>query len=338
VENVQQNDPKDTHRDGQIFRPPYLFKGDRPEITSAPTRPIHYGDTFEVESPQADTIAKVTWLRLSSVTHAFNTNQRINFLEFSVHARKLRITVPNSPNVCPPGHYMLFILNTDGAPSIARILQIRATQELMDRLAAARPATAMLTEPADEDVESRRAAVAEKATGPSVVVGLTSTCPYGLGACWGGAYEALNRLEGIDLVNRDADAEDSTAEVFLAQEGLPPLNRWVEQFRAIVNGRYEWRGVEITLNGVVEERDGSLLLASSQDRPAIRLAPLTAAKKIQFDNTARALKPLNNSEARAYEQLDTAVKNMPDGRQFTVTGPLEETPSGYLLYVRQFSD
>jgi galactose oxidase len=34
-------------------------------------------------------------------------------------------------------------------------------------------------------------AIVSAATGTRSAVGLTSICPYGLGACWGGAYEAL---------------------------------------------------------------------------------------------------------------------------------------------------
>ena len=42
------NAPADTHRNAQIFRPPYLFRGPRPVITTAPTSspPAH---TFPVE-------------------------------------------------------------------------------------------------------------------------------------------------------------------------------------------------------------------------------------------------------------------------------------------------
>jgi galactose oxidase len=330
------NQPDPTHRDGQIFRPPYLFRGARPEITSAPKKPIHYGDTFEVESPHADAITKVSLIRLSSVTHAFNASQRINFLKFAVHEGTLTLTAPHSPNVCPPGYYMLFVLNQDAVPSVARMVQMQATTEVLAGLAAERRSAAAVSKPANVDSEPRSATVTEKARGPAVVVGLTSNCPYGLGACWGGAHEALNRLEGVGVVNPIADAKDSTAEVFLARPGLPPLNRWVEEFRAIVNDRYEWRGVEITLSGVVEERDGSLSLASGQDGPSVRLAPLNPAEKIQFDNTARARQPLQASEAHAYDKLAAAVKTKPEGQHATVTGPLEETPSGYVLYVRLF--
>ena len=45
------NDPEDTHREAQIFSPPYLFKGARPVITSAPAS-VRYGQTFEVGHPR----------------------------------------------------------------------------------------------------------------------------------------------------------------------------------------------------------------------------------------------------------------------------------------------
>jgi hypothetical protein len=71
----QENDPVDSHRDAQIFSPPYLFSGPRPLITSAPDE-ISYGETFHVQTPQAEEVTRVTWIRLSSVTHSFNTGQR----------------------------------------------------------------------------------------------------------------------------------------------------------------------------------------------------------------------------------------------------------------------
>jgi galactose oxidase len=43
------NPPKDTHRNAQIFRPPYLFGGARPEITSVP-KTVADGETYEIDS------------------------------------------------------------------------------------------------------------------------------------------------------------------------------------------------------------------------------------------------------------------------------------------------
>jgi hypothetical protein len=263
-------------------------------------------------------------------------------LQFQVDAGRLRVTAPNSPNVCPPGHYMLFILSQDGVPSIARILQIQAAVAPA-AVAARAPETeplALSPEVAERgayvDVFARQAAVAEAAKGTAVVVGITGTCPYGIAACWGGAHEALHRLEGVDLVNPIPNADDSTAEVFLEDERVPVLDRWHEQFRSIVNGRYALRGVEVILQGVIEERDGQLVLVGSGQRPSLQLVPLVAADKIQWNHTAQTLKPLEEGEALAYERLAAASRSLPDGQQVTVTGPLKQTDAGYQLHVRLF--
>jgi Domain of unknown function (DUF1929) len=109
--------------DTEIFSPPYLFKGVRPTITSAPTN-VGYGQSFFVGTPDTSSITKVTMLRLSSTTHAFNMNQRIKQLAFSAASGGLNATAPANGNLAPPGHYLLFILNGNGVPSVAKIVQL----------------------------------------------------------------------------------------------------------------------------------------------------------------------------------------------------------------------
>jgi galactose oxidase len=58
------------------------------------------------------------------VTHSFNQNQRFNRLSFSQEAGGLNVTAPANGNLSPPGHYMLFILNGSGVPSVAKIIKI----------------------------------------------------------------------------------------------------------------------------------------------------------------------------------------------------------------------
>ena len=107
----------------EVYEPPYLFKGSRPTINSAPAS-ISYGQTFFVETPDVASITQVTWIRLSSTTHAFNMNQWINRLSFSQVAGGLNVVAPSNANLVPPGHYMLFILNGNGVPSVAKIIQV----------------------------------------------------------------------------------------------------------------------------------------------------------------------------------------------------------------------
>jgi galactose oxidase len=112
------------HYDAEIFSPPYLFKGARPYISSGPST-VNYGETFFVGTASASSITRVTWIRLGSVTHAFDSNQRFNELSFTQAAGGLNVTAPANANLAPPGHYMLFILNGNGVPSIARIIRIK---------------------------------------------------------------------------------------------------------------------------------------------------------------------------------------------------------------------
>jgi galactose oxidase len=110
----------------EVFSPPYLFKGARPTISSAPTG-VKYGQTFFVGTPDGASIKKVTWLRPSSVTHTNDMSQRLSRLSFSSEDGGLDVKAPSSKNSCPPGHYMLFLLNGNGVPSVARMVRVADT-------------------------------------------------------------------------------------------------------------------------------------------------------------------------------------------------------------------
>ena len=125
----------------EIYEPPYLFKGTRPAINSAPAT-VNYGQTFFVQTPDAAGVTQVTWIRLSSVTHAFNMDQRFSRLNFSQGAGGLNVVAPLNPNLAPPGHYMLFILNSNGVPSVAKIIQVTSNPGLPTVTVAATDANA----------------------------------------------------------------------------------------------------------------------------------------------------------------------------------------------------
>jgi galactose oxidase-like protein len=116
--------PYPAERNHEIYRPPYLYKGARPIITGSPGS-VGYGQTFTVTSPNSSQIVAVRWIRLGSVTHAFNANQRANTLEFTRGSGSLAVDAPASPNLAPPGHYLLFILNRNGVPSEGKVVGIR---------------------------------------------------------------------------------------------------------------------------------------------------------------------------------------------------------------------
>jgi hypothetical protein len=116
--------PVPPERNHEIFSPPYLFKGARPTITSGPTT-VGYGQVFSVATPNAAQVTQVRWIRLGAVTHAFDFGQRANTLNFTRTATGVDVTAPASPNLAPPGHYQLFVLNRNGVPSKGHIVRIQ---------------------------------------------------------------------------------------------------------------------------------------------------------------------------------------------------------------------
>jgi hypothetical protein len=113
----------------QVFNPPYLFNPDgsraaRPSITLAPSS-LSYGQSFTVQTPNAESVTRGTLIRLSSVTHAFNMSQLIYELTFTAtSSTTVSAVAPPNGNVAPPGPYMLFLVNQSGVPSVASMVAV----------------------------------------------------------------------------------------------------------------------------------------------------------------------------------------------------------------------
>ena len=113
----------------EMFSPPYLFNPDgslatRPRITAAPDS-VARGASFQISSPDAASISRVTLVRTGSVTHSFNTTQIFMPLAFSSGGSdSLLVNAPGDPNVAPPGHYIVFVLDAQGVPSVGRIVHL----------------------------------------------------------------------------------------------------------------------------------------------------------------------------------------------------------------------
>lgn len=103
----------------EIFSPPYLFKGPRPQIAAAPET-AGYGDTITVGTPQAQDIRWVSLIKNGVTTHSFDSGQRLVDLDITArHPAALEVTIPANPNLAPTGWYMLFLITTNGIPSTA---------------------------------------------------------------------------------------------------------------------------------------------------------------------------------------------------------------------------
>jgi len=116
---------------GEIYSPPYLFKGARPMITAAPSV-VQYGSSFTVATPDAARVASVSLIRTPAVTHAFDQDQRFQRLGFTQAGGGLTVQAPANANLAPPGYYMLFLVDTNGVPSVAAMVRFPLGSQDLD--------------------------------------------------------------------------------------------------------------------------------------------------------------------------------------------------------------
>jgi len=111
----------------EVYSPPYLFRGTRPTIDNWPLF-VQYGQSFTITTSSAPNISSVVFMRPGASTHTINMEQRYVPLTFSQSGpTTLNVTSPVEPNTAPPGYYMMFIVNANGVPSVARWVQIGGT-------------------------------------------------------------------------------------------------------------------------------------------------------------------------------------------------------------------
>jgi hypothetical protein len=122
VLSAGQNDG-DLQTTAEIYSPPYLFRGPRPTISSAPAR-ARYDAQISIETPDAADIDRVALIRAGSVTHSVNFDQRYVDLPFTTGPGGLSARVPPTAAEAPPGMYMLFVVDGDGVPSVAKWVKI----------------------------------------------------------------------------------------------------------------------------------------------------------------------------------------------------------------------
>jgi galactose oxidase len=355
----QLNPAKSNLTNAQLFSPPYLAEGDKsrpkvsgmPPLNSGKSIAVEYGQEIPVTIEGNDAIARVSWIRLGSVTHAMNMSQGVWFQRMSPPVKKqLTVKVPENANVLPPGHYMVFFVNSAGVPSIAPIVQIlpKPTRPLPK----AQNMEAAIVEPAVSSVSSRRMAVtlpeADKhmeaqQNRPHVTIGVIPVCPYGLGPCWGGAAEGLNAIDHVEAVRPVPDQDNSLAFVYLTDDNiLPDIDLWRSQFAKTANGSYGIRGIELTLTGVVAKvatkgTTGSVLaLTNAKAGWSVTLAPFKQSSQIRWDMATQTPKAVTDGELGAYAALGAAIDSSGEAN-VQVTGRLNMSDAtSYSLDVREF--
>lgn len=113
----------------EVYSPGYLFNtsgtpAQRPAIAGVSASDVTYGGAFQIQTTDAGSIGSVVLVRPGAPTHAFDMEQRLVGLPFTIGSGVLNVTGPSNGNIAPPGYYMLFIVNTAGVPSVARFVHL----------------------------------------------------------------------------------------------------------------------------------------------------------------------------------------------------------------------
>lgn len=112
----------------EIYSPPYLYHGKRPEITGGP-REVARGSTVVFQTPDPNDIQTASLLRPAAVTHVTDVEQRSIALKVTTLALGKRrgaviVTIPQGSGLIPAGWYMLFVTNRQATPSVARWVHV----------------------------------------------------------------------------------------------------------------------------------------------------------------------------------------------------------------------
>ncbi|MFJ2087813.1 galactose oxidase-like domain-containing protein [Streptomyces sp. NPDC087901] len=100
----------------EIYTPPYLYRGSRPELTAGPKR-IERGGTAVFTANRASSVRSAKLMRPSAVTHVTDTDQRSVALGLKRTDGGISVTVPENRALVPSGWYMLFVTDDRGTPS-----------------------------------------------------------------------------------------------------------------------------------------------------------------------------------------------------------------------------
>lgn len=141
----------------EFFSPPYLFNDDgsprsatqRPRITEATITdgssqvlpPVEFTESFDIDYLLGDpgsTIEQVSLVKLAAPTHGVDQGARRVPLKFDdATPGTLEVTAPENAFEASPGFYMLFLVDSGGVPSVAKMIQVGAELPLKNKRSAA---------------------------------------------------------------------------------------------------------------------------------------------------------------------------------------------------------
>ncbi len=255
-------------KNAEIFSPPYLFQADgtlapRPSIDAAPAS-TSYGAPLDIATANPAAIRKVALIRLGAVTHSDNMEQRYIPLSFTAGATSLTAVGPANANVAPPGYYMLFIIDANGVPSVARMVSVQGNS----------PPTVTLTQPANGATFTAPATVNLAATASDTdgtvakveffnganKLGEDATAPYGF--TWSGVAAGSYTVTARATDNLGASTTSAPSTITVNTVSNTPPTASITS--PVSGATFSWKPT-ITVTAAASDPDGNVTKVEFRD-------------------------------------------------------------------------
>jgi hypothetical protein len=263
---------------------------------------------MEITTGAPASIRKVALVRLGAVTHSNNMEQRYVPLAFTANATTITATAPANANVAPPGFYMLFVIDTNGVPSIATMVKVTQSNS---------SPTVTLTQPTDGATFAAPATVNLAATASdldgavtkveffngSTKLGEDTTAPYTL--TWSGVAAGTYALTARATDDLGATTTSAAARVTVASNSPPTV-----AITSPADGAtFAWKPT-ITVTATAADADGSVTAVEFRDGSTLLAQDTTAPYSFTWRNVPQGTHVLT---ARATDNRGAAATSSPVG-------------------------
>lgn len=115
------------HLDGEYFEPPFLFNNDgtyatRPVVSNLTQKPVKVGSTLKFTASE---FASASLIRMGSVTHSVNSDQRrVPLNDITRNGKDITARLPTDSGILLPGFYYLFVMSAKGTPSMGMTVHV----------------------------------------------------------------------------------------------------------------------------------------------------------------------------------------------------------------------
>jgi Galactose oxidase-like, Early set domain/Bacterial Ig domain len=297
-------------KNAEIFSPPYLFQADgtpapRPSIDAAPAQ-TSYAAPMVITTGAPGSIRKVALVRLGAVTHSNNMEQRYVPLSFTVGATTITATAPANANVAPPGFYMLFIIDANGVPSVASMVNVARANSFP---------SATLTQPTDgatfaAPATVNLAAIASDLDGTvtkveffngSAKLAEDTTAPYSF--TWSGVPAGSYTLTARSTDDLGATTTSAASTITVGANSVPTV-----AITSPADGSaFAWKPT-ITVSATAADADGTITAVAFRDGSTVLAQDTTAPYSFMWRNVPQGAHVLT---ARATDNAGAATTSSP---------------------------